>query len=58
MPTTGFEVRGRIVRQRSARFARVHLVVERPGQQFADVRRGSPQFVGVAVSVAVKNRTG
>ncbi len=54
MPTSGFEVRGLIVRQRSARFASVHSVVERRGQQFAAVRHGSPEFVGVAVSVAVK----
>jgi len=54
MPTRGFEVRGLIVRQRSARFASVHSVVERRGQQFAAVRHGSPEFVGVAVSVAVK----
>jgi hypothetical protein len=28
MPTSGFEVRGRVVRQRSARFARVRLEVD------------------------------
>jgi hypothetical protein len=37
-PTNGFEVRGRIVRRRSPRFANVHLVVECQGQQFAVVR--------------------
>jgi len=44
MPTSGFEVRGNIVRQHSPQFAKVHFVVECQGQQFA----------GVAVRVAVK----
>jgi hypothetical protein len=54
MPTTGFEVRGSIVRQRSPRFASVHFEVDRQDQQFADVRQSSPEFAGVAVNVAVK----
>ena len=54
MPTSGFEVRGAIVRPRSPRFARVHFEVDRQDQQFADVRQSSPQFAGVAVNVAVK----
>src|SRR5467141_1996068 len=32
MPTSGFEVRGRIVRRRSLPFASVHLEVDRRGQ--------------------------
>jgi len=54
MPTSGFEVRGRIVRQRSARFASVRFEVDGRGQEFAVVRRRSPKFAGVAVTVAVK----
>jgi hypothetical protein len=54
MPTSGFEVRGRIVRQRSVGFARVHFEVDGLGQEFAVVRRRSPGFTGVAVNVAVK----
>jgi hypothetical protein len=54
MPPSGFEVRWRIVRQRSARFARVHFEVDGRGQEFAVVRRRSPKFAGVAVTVAVK----
>jgi len=54
MPTSGFEVRGRIVRRRLPRFANVHFEVDGRGQEFAVVRQGSPTFVGVAVSVAVK----
>jgi len=38
MPTSGFEVRGRIVRRRSLRFASVHLEIDRRGQWFAVVR--------------------
>jgi hypothetical protein len=41
MPTTGFEVRGSIVRQRSPRFASIHFEVDRQDQQFADVRQRS-----------------
>jgi hypothetical protein len=52
MPTSGFEVRGRIVRQRSRGFASVHFVVEHQGQRFADVRQRKPEFAGVAVTVA------
>src|SRR5260370_38772346 len=58
MPSTGFEVRGRIVRQRSARSARVHFEVDGRGQEFAVVRRRSPQSAGVAVPVAVKSLDG
>jgi hypothetical protein len=54
MPTTGFEVRGRIVRQRSPGFAHVHSVVDRRGQRFTAVRESSPEFAGVAISVTVK----
>jgi len=54
MPTSGFEVRGRIVRERSPRFASVHFEVDRRDQQFTVVRQRSPRFVGVAVTVAVK----
>jgi len=54
MPTSGFGVRGRIVRQRSARFASVRFEVDGGGQEFAVVRRRSPKFAGVAVTVAVK----
>jgi hypothetical protein len=54
MPTSGFEVRGRIVRKRSARFARVHFEIDGRGQEFAVVRRRSPKFAGVAVTVAVQ----
>jgi hypothetical protein len=54
MPTSGFEVRGRIVRQRSARFASVRFEVDGRGQEFAMVRRRSPKFAGVAVTVASK----
>jgi hypothetical protein len=54
MPASGFVVRGRIVRQRSPGFAKVHFEVERGSQQFAVVRQRSPKFAGVAVSVAVK----
>jgi len=54
MPTSGFEVRGRIVRQPSARFASVRFGVDGGGQEFAVVRRRSPKFAGVAVTVAVK----
>jgi hypothetical protein len=57
MPTTGFEVRGRIVRQRSPRFASVHFEVDCLGQQFAVVRQRAPEFAGVAVTVAVKNES-
>jgi hypothetical protein len=57
MPTSGFEVRGPIVRQSSPRFASVRFVVEWWGQQFAVVRQRSPEFAGVAVSVAVKAPT-
>src|ERR1700686_960658 len=56
MPTSGFEVRGRIVRQRSQRFAGVRFEVDGRGQEFAVVRRRSPKFAGVAVTVAVKKR--
>jgi hypothetical protein len=54
MPTSGFEVRGRMVRQRSRRFASIHFVVDRWSQQFTAVRHGSPQLAGVAVRIAVK----
>jgi len=53
MPNVGFEVRGRIVRQRSPRFASVHFEVDRLGQRFAVVRQRTPEFAGVAVTVAV-----
>ncbi len=50
MPTSGFEVRGRIIRHRSPGFARVHFVVERRGQQFADVRQRSPALLSALLS--------
>ncbi len=52
--TTGFEVRRRIVRQHSGRFASVRFEVDGRGREFAVVRRRSPKFAGVAISVAVK----
>jgi hypothetical protein len=54
MPTSGFEVRGHIVRQRSPGFASVHFEVDRRAQQFAVVRQRPPMFAGVAVTAAVK----
>jgi hypothetical protein len=54
MPTSGFEVRGRIIRRRSLRFASVHLeltAVVNSSVSFVSVRQS---FVGVAVRVALK----
>jgi hypothetical protein len=54
MPTGGFEVRGRLIRQSSPRFASVHFEVDGRGREFAVVRRRSPKFAGVAVTVGVR----
>src|ERR1700686_2712257 len=53
MPTSGFEVRGGIVCQRSPRFANVHLVVEfrvNSSPSFAEVRQSSPALLSTLLS--------
>jgi hypothetical protein len=58
MPTSSFEVGGRIVRQRSARFARVDFEVDGRGREFAAVRRCSPKVAGVAVTLRTPSEFG
>jgi hypothetical protein len=56
MPTSGFEVRGRIVRQRSARFASVRFEVDGRGQEFAVVRQSSPALLSWLLSKRLDGR--